>query len=69
MVDTDHLIADCKSGVSGAGRKAELHLLFAEASDNFKAYGVQGHRHLPEIRRVCQRRSAGVPVSSSSCRI
>lgn len=50
-VDTDHLIADAKSGVSGAGRKAETHLLFAEASDNFKAYGVAGHRHLPEIRQ------------------
>lgn len=50
-VDTDHLIADAKSGVSGAGRKAETHLLFAEASDNFKAYGVSGHRHLPEIRQ------------------
>jgi N-acetyl-gamma-glutamyl-phosphate reductase len=50
-VDTDHLIADCKSGVSGAGRKAETHILFAEASDNFKAYAVAGHRHLPEIRQ------------------
>lgn len=51
LVDTDHLIADAKSGVSGAGRKAEVHTLFAEASDNFKAYGVPGHRHLPEIRQ------------------
>ena len=42
------LIADCKSGVSGAGRKAEVTALLAEASDNFKAYGVKGHRHLPE---------------------
>ena len=50
-VDTTQLIADCKSGVSGAGRKAETHILFAEASDNFKAYGVAGHRHLPEIRQ------------------
>lgn len=50
-VDIDHLIADAKSGVSGAGRKAETHILFAEASDNFKAYGVAGHRHLPEIRQ------------------
>ena len=49
VVDTEHLIADCKSGVSGAGRKAEVHTLFAEAADNFKAYGVAGHRHLPEI--------------------
>lgn len=51
VVDLDHLIADAKSGVSGAGRKAEVHTLFAEASDNFKAYGVAGHRHLPEIRQ------------------
>lgn len=51
IVDTDHLVADTKSGVSGAGRKAEVHTLFAEASDNFKAYGVPGHRHLPEIRQ------------------
>jgi N-acetyl-gamma-glutamyl-phosphate reductase len=50
-VESDHLIADCKSGVSGAGRKAETHILFAEASDNFKAYAVAGHRHLPEIRQ------------------
>lgn len=50
-VDVEHLVADAKSGVSGAGRKAEEHLLFAEASDNFKAYGVSGHRHWPEIRQ------------------
>jgi len=51
VVDLDHLIADAKSGVSGAGRKTEEHLLFSEASDNFKAYGVAGHRHFPEIRQ------------------
>ncbi|MCX7179348.1 MAG: N-acetyl-gamma-glutamyl-phosphate reductase [Proteobacteria bacterium] len=51
LVDTANLIADAKSGVTGAGRKAETHILFAEASDNFKAYGVPGHRHLPEIRQ------------------
>ncbi len=50
-IDTDHLIADVKSGVSGAGRRAEVHTLLAEASDNFKAYGVPGHRHLPEIKQ------------------
>lgn len=49
VVDSDQLIADCKSGVSGAGRKAELGLLMGEASDNFRAYSVAGHRHLPEI--------------------
>ena len=46
---TAPIIADCKSGVSGAGRKAEVATLFAEASDNMKAYGVAGHRHHPEI--------------------
>ena len=48
-IDPTFLIADAKSGVSGAGRKAEVHALLAEAGDNFKAYGVGGHRHLPEI--------------------
>jgi N-acetyl-gamma-glutamyl-phosphate reductase len=50
-VDVDHLIADAKSGVSGAGRKTELSLMYAEASDNFAAYHVMGHRHWPEIRQ------------------
>lgn len=49
LVDTQTLVADCKSGVSGAGRKAEVSSLFSEAADNFKAYGVAGHRHHPEI--------------------
>ena len=57
LVDTDHLIADCKSGVSGAGRKAELNLSFSEASDNFAAYSVGGHRHLPEIVQGLNRAS------------
>lgn len=55
VVDDKHLIADAKSGVSGAGRKAETHILFAEAGDNFKAYGVAGHRHLPEISQGLSR--------------
>jgi N-acetyl-gamma-glutamyl-phosphate reductase len=59
--DLDHLIADAKSGVSGAGRKAEVHTLFAEAGDNFKAYGVSGHRHLPEISQGLAQ-AAGKPV-------
>ena len=57
LIDTDHLIADCKSGVSGAGRKAELNLIFPEAADNFAAYGVKGHRHLPEIVQGLDRAS------------
>lgn len=50
-IDVTRLIADAKSGVSGAGKKIEEHLLFSEASDNFKAYGVSGHRHWPEIQQ------------------
>jgi len=51
VIDTAWLVADCKSGVSGAGRKAEIPTLLAEAADTFKAYAVAGHRHQPEIRQ------------------
>lgn len=61
VVDLDYLVADAKSGVSGAGRKAEIPALFAEAADNFKAYAVPGHRHLPEIRQGLSR-MAGSPI-------
>lgn len=54
LVDTTHIIADCKSGTSGAGRKAEVSTLYSEAGDNFKAYGVAGHRHHPEIAEQLQ---------------
>lgn len=54
LIETQSLIADCKSGTSGAGRKAEIPTLLSEASDNFKAYGVKGHRHLPEITQGLQ---------------
>jgi N-acetyl-gamma-glutamyl-phosphate reductase len=61
LVNEAMLIADCKSGVSGAGRKAEVHALLAEAADNFKAYGVKGHRHLPETTQGLQE-IAGRPI-------
>ena len=51
LVDAQHLVADAKSGVSGAGRKAEVQMLFSETADSMKAYGVAGHRHWPEIRQ------------------
>ncbi|MCH8620106.1 N-acetyl-gamma-glutamyl-phosphate reductase [Undibacterium sp. TS12] len=57
VIDATNLIADCKSGVSGAGRKAEMGLLFSETSDTFKAYGVSGHRHTPETIEQLQRMS------------
>lgn len=49
LVEHSGLIADCKSGVSGAGRGARVEGLYCEVADSFKAYGVAGHRHLPEI--------------------
>ncbi|TAN64582.1 MAG: N-acetyl-gamma-glutamyl-phosphate reductase [Methylobacter sp.] len=51
LIDVNHLIADVKSGVSGAGRKAELATLMSETGESFKAYAVGGHRHLPEIKQ------------------
>lgn len=58
LIDAGQLIADCKSGVSGAGRKAEIGTLFSEASDNFKAYAVSGHRHVPETVEQLQKMTA-----------
>lgn len=49
VIDAQGLVADCKSGTSGAGREAKLGSLFCEVADSFKAYGVSGHRHSPEI--------------------
>lgn len=49
LVDMAQLIADAKSGVSGAGRKASVGTLLGEVSESMKAYAVAGHRHLPEI--------------------
>ena len=58
-IDPSSIIADCKSGVSGAGRKAELDLLSAEVSENFRAYGLRGHRHLPETVQQLERLLGG----------
>ena len=54
IIDPTSLIADAKSGVSGAGRKAAVGTLLCETSESFKAYGVPGHRHLPEIKQGLQ---------------
>tara|TARA_A100000171_G_scaffold52440_1_gene70798 strand:- start:698 stop:1789 length:1092 start_codon:yes stop_codon:yes gene_type:complete len=59
LIDPSYIIADCKSGVSGAGRKESVPTLFSEASDNFKAYGIGGHRHLPEITEQLEGIAAG----------
>lgn len=55
IVDVSCLIADSKSGVSGAGRRANVGLLFGECSENFKAYKVSAHRHWPEIKTQLDR--------------
>jgi N-acetyl-gamma-glutamyl-phosphate reductase len=52
LIDGSDLIADCKSGVSGAGRHVRADLAFCEANENFKAYGVFAHRHQPEITQT-----------------
>lgn len=63
-VEPDSLIADCKSGSSGAGRKAELSALLAEAGDSIKAYAASGHRHLPEMRQgLCQAAASSVGLT------
>ncbi len=49
--DLTTIIADSKSGISGAGKKADVSLITAEMSDNFHAYGLKGHRHGPEIEQ------------------
>ena len=49
IIEPKRLIADAKSGVSGAGRKASVGSLFCEASESLHAYALDGHRHLPEI--------------------
>jgi N-acetyl-gamma-glutamyl-phosphate reductase len=49
LIDVSDIVVDAKSGISGAGRGAKVDMLFAETYDSFKAYGLNGHRHLPEI--------------------
>jgi len=61
LIDTDTLIIDAKSGVSGAGRGAKLDNLYCEVNESCKAYGVAGHRHTPEIEEQLSY-GAGKPV-------
>ena len=54
LIEPSSIIADCKSGVSGAGRNVNVATLFSEVTESVKAYGTAGHRHLPEIREILQ---------------
>lgn len=62
LIDDQNIIADCKSGVSGAGRQGKIGLLLCETSESFSAYGVHGHRHLPEIKQGLQNANSGKEV-------
>jgi N-acetyl-gamma-glutamyl-phosphate reductase len=53
LIQEDTIIIDAKSGTSGGGREAKTHLLLAEADNSVAAYSVAGHRHTPEIERIC----------------
>lgn len=66
LIDPGDLIANSASGTSGAGRQASIPNLLAESSDNFKAYGVAGHRHLPEIEQGLADILAGAGNSEQS---
>ena len=62
LIRPGSIIIDAKSGVSGAGRKASLGMIYSENADNFKAYGVAGHRHQPEIIEALENISGQVGV-------
>ena len=59
LISKKGIIADCKSGVSGAGRKASITTSLCEVSESFKAYAVYGHRHLPEIKQGLKQAAGG----------
>jgi len=61
LIDTSSIIADCKSGASGAGRIANQATLLCEITESFKPYAVSGHRHFPEIKQELEL-MAGKPV-------
>ena len=61
LIDLSSMIADAKSGISGAGRSASLGTAYSEVADSFKAYAASGHRHLPEIKQALQAIS-GSPI-------
>ncbi len=61
MIEPD-VIVDAKSGVSGAGRTLRLSSHFSEVNEDVSAYGLGGHRHLPEIRQQLER------AADTSCR-
>lgn len=64
LIEAASLIADSKSGTSGAGRKADLPLSFSELNEDFRAYQVAAHRHTPEMEQELST-AAGKPLACS----
>jgi N-acetyl-gamma-glutamyl-phosphate reductase len=62
LIEADSIIASSLSGVSGAGRKAELDYLFVECNESVRPYGVPKHRHLAEIEQELSS-AAGVTIT------
>tara|TARA_Y100001970_G_scaffold277876_1_gene382752 strand:+ start:2807 stop:3826 length:1020 start_codon:yes stop_codon:yes gene_type:complete len=60
-LEIESIIIDAKSGISGAGRKTVKNNLSGEIKENFRAYGLEGHRHLPEIKEIVESIS-GYPI-------
>jgi N-acetyl-gamma-glutamyl-phosphate reductase len=52
LADPKHIVADSKSGVTGAGRKADIALSFGEVNENLKCYKANEHQHKPEINKI-----------------
>ena len=67
LIDPSNIIADCKSGASGAGRNANQATLLCEITESFKPYGVSGHRHFPEIKQELESISGGVIGLTFTC--
>ncbi len=63
LIQTDDIIVDSKSGVSGAGRSAKVAMLYCETNESIAAYAVGAHRHQPEIDDLVQRIS-GSPIKT-----
>jgi N-acetyl-gamma-glutamyl-phosphate reductase len=59
LIEDGRLIVDAKSGLSGAGRKADPSLLFTEMTENLRAYKVNAHQHMPEVQQEIERVSGG----------
>ncbi len=61
LVEDNRFIVDAKSGLSGAGRKADQSLLYTEMAENLRAYKVNAHQHMPEVLQELARLAKDIP--------